>query len=105
MKKILSPAVAAAAGSPAGDISDLTAEYRAGQVFLQWKETGLSPEAGLTVWSSPDPTGEQNYRSARKSADLLNPGSARDRWRDVSSSRIQKIETLKKERPSCIYPN
>jgi dienelactone hydrolase len=97
MKKILSLAAAAAVGSLSAEISDLTAEYRAGQVFLQWKETGLSPEARLTVWSSADPITEQNVRSAQKLAGQLNAGSARDWWRDVSSFLVQKNKTLKHE--------
>ena len=99
MKKTLTALISASVCTTAlhAEISDLTAEYRAGQVFLQWKETGLSPDARLTVWSSPDPITEQNYRSAQKLAGLLNSGSARDWWRDVSSFLVQKNKTIKHE--------
>ena len=97
MKKLLSLATAAAVGSLSANITDLTAEYRAGQVFLQWKENGLSPEARLSVWSSADPITEQNVQSAQKLAGQLNAGSARDWWRDVSSFLVQKNKTLKHE--------
>ena len=78
-------------------LSDLTAEYRNGQVFLQWKETGLSQEARLTVWGSSKPITEKNYQSAQKLAGLLNSGSARDWWREVTSFLVQKNKTIKHE--------
>ncbi|MBR4667096.1 MAG: hypothetical protein IKO93_24750, partial [Lentisphaeria bacterium] len=97
MKKILSLAAAAAVGSLSAEISDLTAEYRAGQVFLQWKETGLSPEARLTVWGSSEPITEQNFNQAEKLADRLNSDSAVDWWRDVSSFVVQRSQKQKSE--------
>ena len=78
-------------------LSDLTAEYRNGQVFLKWKETGLSPEARLTVWGSSKPITEQNCSRAEKLADRLNPSSAADWWRDVSSFVVQRSREQKSE--------
>ena len=80
-------------------LSNLTAQYRNGQVFLQWKESGLSQEARLTVWGSSKPITEKNLSQAEKLADRLNANSARDWWRDVSSfviprSREQKSEEI-----------
>ena len=78
-------------------LSDLTAQYRNGQVFLQWKESGLSPEARLTVWGSSKPITEKNFRNAEKLADRLNSNSARDWWRDVSSFVIPRSQEQKSE--------
>ena len=65
-------------------ISGLTAQYRNGQVFLQWQESDLSPEARLTVWGSSKPITEQNFKQAEKLADQLNANSANDWWRCFS---------------------
>ena len=78
-------------------ISGLTAKYRSGQVFLQWRESGLSPEARLTVWGSSEPITEENFRRAEKLADRLNAGSARDWWRDVSSFQVRRSKAQKSE--------
>ena len=78
-------------------ISDLTARYRNGQVFLQWQESGLSPEARLTVWGSSEPITKQNFHQAEKLADLLNVNSAKDWWRDVSSFLGQRSKAQKSE--------
>ena len=78
-------------------LSGLTAQYRNGQVFLQWRESGLSPEARLTVWGSSRPITEKNCRSAEKLADRLNSNSAEDWWRDVSSFVVTRSEEQKSE--------
>ena len=98
MKKTLTMLVSASLCSCVhAGISDLSAEYRNGQVFLQWKESGLSPEARLTVWGSSKPITEKNFRNAEKLADRLNSGSARDWWRDVSSFVIPRSQEQKSE--------
>ena len=78
-------------------VSGLTANYRNGQVFLQWQESGLSPEARLTVWGSSEPITEQNFTQAEKLADRLNSNSAADWWRDVSSFVVQRSQKQKSE--------
>ena len=78
-------------------LSGLTAQYRDGQVFLQWKESGLDPESRLTVWGSSEPITERNFSRAEKLADHLNVGSAGDWWRDVSSFLVPKPLTQKSE--------
>lgn len=78
-------------------ISGLTAQYRNGQVFLQWQESDLSPEARLTVWGSSKPITEQNFKQAEKLADQLNANSANDWWRDVSSFLVKRSKSQKSE--------
>lgn len=78
-------------------ISGLTAQYRNGQVFLQWQESDLSPEARLTVWGSSEPITEQNFQQAEKLAENLNANSARDWWRDVSSFLVKRSKAQKSE--------
>lgn len=78
-------------------LSDLTAQYRNGQVFLQWQESGLSPEARLTVWGSSKPITEKNFRQAEKLADRLNSNSALDWWRDVTSFVVPRSNEQKSE--------
>ena len=84
MKKTLTLLVSASlCSSVHAGLSDLTAQYRNGQVFLQWKESGLSPEARLTIWGSSKPITEKNFSQAEKLADRLNSNSARDWWREI----------------------
>ena len=78
-------------------LSDLTAQYRNGQVFLQWKESGLDPEVRLTVWGSSEPITEENFSSAEKLAEHLNTGSAVDWWRDVSSFLVPQVPEQRSE--------
>ena len=78
-------------------ISGLTAQYRNGQVFLQWQESDLSPEARLTVWGSSEPITEQNFQQAEKLAENLNANSARDWWWDVSSFLVKRSKAQKSE--------
>lgn len=98
MKKtlFLSGAALLCASAHAG-VSGLTAEYRDGQVFLQWQESGLSPEARLTVWGSSEPITEANLARAEKLADKLNVNSARDWWRDVSAFLVRRTNAQKSE--------
>ena len=98
MNKTLTILASALLGSTVhAGISGLTAQYRNGQVFLQWQESGLSPKARLTVWGSAEPITEQNFSRAEKLADLLNANSARDWWRDVSSFLVQRSQEQKSE--------
>lgn len=78
-------------------LSGLSAQYRNGQVFLRWNESGLSPEARLTVWGSARPITEKNLASAEKLADLLNSNSAEDWWRDVSAFVVPRSDEIKSE--------
>jgi hypothetical protein len=67
------------AGSAAPLVSNLTAEYRDGQVFLRWDETpGL--QGRLAVRISDKPITAENIAQAAVVADYLNPGSANDWW-------------------------
>lgn len=83
----------AAAAKP--EISALTAEYRDGQVFLQWKESALPADARLSVWSSPRPVTASDR--GEKVASLLNPRSARDWWLDIDSFIVPRSQKLKSE--------
>ena len=95
--KLILLASAMLCSSVQAGISGLTAQYRNGQVFLQWKESDLSPKARLTVWGSSEPITEQNFSRAEKLADQLNVNSARDWWLDVSSFLTQRSKEQKSE--------
>ena len=97
MKKSSSSRGTSKSNPPRAGLSGLSAQYRNGQVFLQWRETGLSPEARLTVWGSSKPITEKNCRFAEKLADRLNSNSSEDWWRDVSSFVVTRPDELKSE--------
>ena len=79
----------------AGDVPELSAlaaEYRDGQVFLQWQEKNIPADGRLSVWSSDTP-GERG----EKIAALLNPRSARDWWLDIDSFIVPRTSKQKGE--------
>lgn len=78
-------------------LSGLTGEYRNGQVFLQWQESGLPADARLSVWSSSAPIDSGNITKAVKVASMLNPGSANDWWLDSDSFVIKRSKKAKSE--------
>ena len=80
------------------EISDLTAVFRDGQVFLQWKESALPADARLSVWSSPRPATAADR--GEKIAALLNPRGARDWWLDIDSFLVPRS---KKQRGEEIF--
>ncbi len=98
MKKMLLAALSltAVAGS-SSEVASLTAEYRNGQVFLQWQEKDLPKDARLSVWRSEKPIDGKNIEQAQCVADLLTPGSARDWWLDVDSFIVPQGNTRKSE--------
>ena len=70
----------------APEISGLQGEYRNGQVFLTWSETGISEDARLSVYCSPKPTASAaDVDAAHLLAPGIHPGSARDWWQDPAS--------------------
>lgn len=97
MKKIL-PGVAAMLMLQAfAGVSNLTGEFRNGQLFLQWQESDLPADARLSVWSSDKPITAENIGKADKTASLLNPRSARDWWLDPASFVIKRSKKAKSE--------
>ena len=98
MKKlILSGILAGAAATAAAGLSDLRGEYRNGQVFLQWRETGLPADARLSVWSSAAPITAATLDRATEVASLLNVNSARDWWLDRANFVIDRSKKAKSE--------
>ena len=79
------------------ELSGLRAEYRNSQIFLQWEENNLPPDARLSVWRAQKPLMPENLSSAECIADGLNPGSARDWWRDIDSFYVRKGNDKKSE--------
>lgn len=81
-------------------VDKLTAEYRNGQLFLRWNESGLDAKTRLSVWSSADPITLENIASAERCARYLNVNSAVDWWLDLNSffnknkSKAQKSEEI-----------
>ena len=70
--------------------------YR-GQLFIRWSENDLPENARLRVWKSEQQITAENINSAELLASMLNPGSARDWWKDTASFVIERSEELKKE--------
>ena len=100
MNRVLLPLLVAGTLSTtlsAGELTDLRAEYRDNQLFLQWQENNLPKEARLTVWRSKTPITRENLKSAEPVADQLNPGSARDWWQDIDSFYVRKGNDKKSE--------
>ena len=89
--------MAAASFLAGAELSGLRGVCRNGQVFLQWNEKELPPDARLSVWSSDKPITPGNLKNARKLAGLLNTRSARDWWLDVSSFVIPRSKKAKSE--------
>lgn len=100
MKRKLFTLLAGAAATTllsGGELSNLRAEFRSGQVFLQWRENALPSNARLSVWRSRKPITQETLKSAECIADLLNPGSARDWWQDIDSFYVRKGNDRKSE--------
>ena len=77
---LLFPGVAAWAG-----IEDLRAEYRDGQVFLQWREVALPDKCTLNVYIHNRPIDAGNLADARRVGFHIEPHSARDWTKDPAS--------------------
>lgn len=76
-------------------ISDLRIQVNNGQLFLQWQEKDLPPNARLRVWSSEKPVTVEN--PGKEIARYLNSGSARDWWLDIDSFLLPRDKKLKDE--------
>lgn len=79
------------------DLSELTLDFHNGQLFMRWQEADLPDNARLRVWRSREKITVDNLAGAELLADMLNPGSARDWWRDPASFVVPRDETLKSE--------
>ena len=66
-------------------VSDLAATARDGQVFLTWRENALPKDALLNVYRHPSPITEQTLREAVQIGHHVQPGSARDWWKDPAA--------------------
>ena len=97
LKKMLLSAGAVAMLSAQAGLSDLTGEFRNGQLFLQWKESNLAADTRLSVWSSDKPITKDNITKAVKVASYLNLNSARDWWLDPDSFVITRSKQAKGE--------
>jgi hypothetical protein len=69
------------AGKATGIVSDLHAEFRNGQVFLIWNESGNN-DKNLRVYISKKPITKENLLSAHLLTDQLEPHSANDWYSD-----------------------
>ena len=97
VKKLLLSAGAIAMLSVQAGLSDLAGEFRDGQCFLQWKESGLAADTRLSVWSSDKPITKENISKAVKVASYLNLNSARDWWLNPDSFVIGRSKKAKGE--------
>jgi hypothetical protein len=66
-------------------VGNVHGAYRNGQVFLQWDETDLAPDARLTVYSSASPITADSLDKATCLTQHILAGSARDWWFDPAS--------------------
>ena len=88
------------AASVFAGVDQLKAEYRNGQLFLLWNESGLDAKTRLSVWSSATPITLENIASAERCARYLNVNSAVDWWLNVNSffnkrkSKAEKNEEI-----------
>ncbi len=96
-RTILSIGAAVLSCAVQAGVSNLTAECRNGQVFLQWQETDLPSTARLAVYGSDDKITEDNVWQAEELASLLNTGSARDWWRDVNMFLVNRSQKARSE--------
>ena len=69
----------------APSISNVRGAYRNGQVFLQWDEAGLAPDARLSVYSATAPITAKNLAKATCLAQHILVGSGRDWGFDPAS--------------------
>lgn len=99
---LMATASAAAAGEhPAA--SDLSAEYRHGQVFLTWQEPDMPEGATFSVYVSAQPITEATLGRAKRVCNQIGPHSAWDWWLDHSVyGRAPKADGKTGKKPS--YP-
>ena len=88
-----------AAGGVFAGLSDLTAVYRNGQVFLTWQEKDLPADTRLEVRGSDRPVTRENFEKAPLLADLLNTGSAEDWWLDASNFLVKRTAAMRADEP------
>ncbi|NUP99574.1 MAG: hypothetical protein HUU35_06935, partial [Armatimonadetes bacterium] len=74
----VAPSLLLLLGLTAPQVSDLKAEYRDGQTFLTWRESGDLADARFEVWSAAQPL--TSLAGAVCEAKGLLPGSAVDWW-------------------------
>jgi len=99
MKLPLCLFAALAAGSVFAGLSDLSAVYRNGQVFLTWREKDLPADARLEVRGSGKPITREDFEKASLLADMLNTGSAEDWWLDVSNFLVKRTAAMRADEP------
>ena len=97
MKKLFLGMLSGVALSCFAGISGLQAEFRNGQVFMQWQEQDLPANARLSVWSSAEPITEKNLDKAVRVAALLNPRSACDWWLNPDMFIIKRSKAARDE--------
>ena len=88
-----------AAGCCKAGISDMTAEFRNGQVFIQWKENKLPAGARLAVYSSTSPITAENFKKCTLLADMINPASSTDWWLDINNFVIKRTKAMIADEP------
>lgn len=66
-------------------ITDLTGEYRNGQVFLTWTESDLTDGTTLNVYASNQPITSKNITSSTRVGHHIEPHSAQDWWQNPAS--------------------
>ena len=88
-----------AAGGVLAGVSDLSAVYRNGQVFLRWSEKDLPADARLEVRGSARPVSRENFEEAPLLADMLNTGSAGDWWLDASNFLVKRTAAIRADEP------
>ena len=99
MKKFSCLLAAAAAGGVFAGVSDLSAVYRNGQVFLRWDERDLPADVRLEVRGSGSLITRENFEKASLLADMLNPGSAEDWWLDASNFLVKRTAAMRADEP------
>ena len=97
MKKLLLSLGMVSALSLCAGVGELNGVFRNGQVFLQWKESGLAKDTRLSVWKSDKPITRENVSKAVRVASLLNVNSSRDWWLDPDSFVIKRSRKAKGE--------
>ena len=66
-------------------ITNLSGEYRNGQVFLTWAEQNMAEGITLNVYASKNPITSQNLSSALKIGHHIEQHSAQDWWQNPAS--------------------
>ena len=99
MKLLCTLLTGLAAGGALAGVSDLSAVYRNGQVFLRWSENNLPADARLEIRGCDRPVTRENFEKAALLADMLNTGSAEDWWLDVSNFLVKRTAALRADEP------